>query len=772
MISLRITAIFLLFGTVWVLASDWLLDVIVTDRQAWLTLQSLKGLLFVSLSALIIWYLVRRAETACRHLEDELRTQNEQLHQILNVSPAVVYSVRLEPGDYTRHQVQFVSEQIQAMTGFSAEHCRTTPGWWESQIHPDDTALFHASLPSLFSQGSLQVEYRVRHANGRDVWISDRMVLLRDAQGRPRTVVGAWLDQSAHRQVQAHARLIEQVFESSQQAILITDARGRFLSVNHAFTQITGYTQDEVLGHTPAILKSGRQDQVFYQTMWQQILEDGRWEGEIWNKRKNGELYPEWLTVSAIHDEQGHVRQYLGIFTETSSRKAAEERIQRLANYDPLTDLPNRTLLADRARVLFSAAGPKEHAVLVQLNLDHFSGINESLGHEAGDAVLRELATRLTRALRPDATVCRLGADNFLLLLPRTTASEASQIGVRLMAVVAEALPVAGQVLRLSASMGVAQFPEDGSDLTQLAQAAESAVHQAKRDGRNTLRFFSRQAQEQVRETLAVARDLHWAVERQQLVLHYQPQIDVETQRIIGVEALVRWLHPTWGMVPPGRFIPVAETLGLIQSIGTWVLREALRQVAQWRAQGLMLVPVAVSLSAVQFRNPALRDMLIDALREYSLPAHLLELELTESVAMENSSFTIATITSLKQLGVQLSIDDFGTGYSSLGYLKRFAVDRLKIDQSFVRGLNYDRQDEAIVHAVISLAHSLGLRTLAEGVETAEQLAFLRQNGCDEAQGWLFGHAMDAQALAERLARQGQPVTPLVAAPPPPSSPA
>ena len=771
MISLRITAIFLLFGTVWVLASDWLLDVIVTDRQAWLTLQSIKGLLFVSLSALIIWYLVRQAETACRRLEEELRTQNEQLHQILNVSPAVVYSLCLEPEDYTRYQVQFISEQIQAMTGFSAEHCRTNPGWWESQLHPDDAALFHASLPSLFSQGSLQIEYRLRHANGRDVWICDRMVLLRDAQGRPRNVVGAWLDQSAHRQVQAHARLIEQVFESSQQAILITDARGRFLSVNRAFTQITGYTQDEVIGHTPAILKSGRQDQVFYQTMWQQILEDGRWEGEIWNKRKNGEMYPEWLTVSAIHDEQGHVRQYLGIFTETSSRKAAEERIQRLANYDPLTDLPNRTLLADRARVLFSAAGAKEHAVLVQLNLDHFSGINESLGHEAGDAVLRELATRLTRALRPDATVCRLGADNFLLLLPRTTANEASQVGVRLMAVVAEALPVAGQVLRLSASMGVAQFPEDGSDLTQLAQAAESAVHQAKRDGRNTLRFFSRQAQEQVRETLAVARDLHWAVERQQLVLHYQPQIDVETQRIIGIEALVRWLHPTWGMVPPGRFIPVAETLGLIQSIGSWVLREALRQVAQWRAQGLTVVPVAVNLSAVQFRNPALRDMLIDALREYSLPAHLLELELTESVAMENSSFTIATITSLKQLGVQLSIDDFGTGYSSLGYLKRFAVDRLKIDQSFVRGLNYDRQDEAIVHAVINLAHSLGLRTLAEGVETAEQLAFLRQNGCDEAQGWLFGHAMDAQALAERLSRQGR-VTPPAAALPPPSSPA
>lgn len=771
MISLRITAIFLLFGTVWVLASDWLLDWIVTDRQAWLMLQSVKGLLFVCLSALIIWYLVRRAEISCRQLEEALRTQNEQLHQILNVSPAVVYALRLAPDDYTRYQVQFISEQIQAMTGFSAEHCRTTPGWWESQIHPEDAPLFQAGLSNLFSQGSLQVEYRFHHANGRDVWICDRMVLLRDAQGRPRDIVGAWLDQSAHRQVQAHSRLIEQVFESSQQAILITDARGRFLSVNRAFTQITGYTEDEVVGHTPAILKSGRQDQVFYQAMWRQIQEEGRWEGEIWNKRKNGELYPEWLTVSAIHDEQGHVRQYLGIFTETSSRKAAEERIQRLANYDPLTDLPNRTLLADRARVLFSASGSKEHAVLVQLNLDHFSGINESLGHEAGDAVLRELASRLTRALRPDATVCRLGADNFLLLLPRTTANEASQVGVRLMAVVAEALPVAGQVLRLSASMGVAQFPEDGSDLTQLAQAAESAVHQAKRDGRNTLRFFSRQAQEQVRETLAVARDLHWAVERQQLVLHYQPQIDVETQRIIGVEALVRWLHPTWGMVPPGRFIPVAETLGLIQSIGTWVLHEALRQVTLWRAQGLTVVPVAVNLSAVQFRNPALRDMLIDALREYSLPAHLLELELTESVAMENSSFTIATITSLKQLGVQLSIDDFGTGYSSLGYLKRFAVDRLKIDQSFVRGLNYDRQDEAIVHAVINLAHSLGLRTLAEGVETAEQLAFLRQNGCDEAQGWLFGHAMDAHALAERLARQGR-VTPPAASLSPPSSPA
>ena len=770
MVSFRITAIFLLFGTVWVLGSDWLLELIVADQQVWLALQSIKGLLFVCLSALVVWYLIRRAEMSCLALEDELRTQNEQLSQILNVSPAVVYSLELQ-SDYMQYRVQFVSEQIQAMTGFSAEHCCTTPGWWDKQVHPDDAAHVKNQLSNLWIQGSLQVEYRLRHANGRDVWISDRMVLVRDAQGRPRNVVGAWLDQSAHRQVQAHARLIERVFEASQQAIFITDARGRFISVNRAFTQITGYTQDEVVGHTPAILKSGRQDQVFYQAMWQQIQEEGRWEGEIWNKRKNGELYPEWLNVSAIHDEQGEVQQYLGIFTETTGRKAAEERIQKLANYDPLTDLPNRALLADRARMLFGAAGPKEHAVLMQLNLDHFSGINESLGHEAGDAVLRELAMRLSRTLKTDATICRLGADNFLVLLPRTTANEASQIGVRLMAVVAEPLPVAGQVLRLSVSMGVAQFPEDGSDLTQLAQAAESAVHQAKRDGRNTLRFFSRQAQEQVRETLAVARDLHWAVERQQLVLHYQPQIDIHTQRIIGIEALVRWLHPTWGMVPPGRFIPVAETLGLIQSIGTWVLREALRQVAQWRAQGLSVVPVAVNLSAVQFRNPTLRDMLIDALREYGLPAHLLELELTESVAMENSGFTIATIASLKQIGVQLSIDDFGTGYSSLGYLKRFAVDRLKIDQSFVRGLNYDRQDEAIVQAVINLAHSLGLRTLAEGVETAEQLDFLRQNGCDEAQGWLFGHAMDAQALAERLSRQGG-ITPPAAALPPPSSPA
>jgi diguanylate cyclase (GGDEF)-like protein len=486
--------------------------------------------------------------------------------------------------------------------------------------------------------------------------------------------------------------------------------------------------------------------------MWASIAAQGRWEGEIWNRRKNGEVYPEWLTISAINGEDGKVAQFLGLFTETSSRKDAEARIERLVNYDGLTNLPNRTLLLDRANVALAAAQRNHtHVVLMHFNIDHFKIINETFGHDTGDQVLITVAQRLVAHLKPDDTVSRLGSDEFAVLLPRTSARNAGEVAHRLMAVMEAPMAVAGQPLRVTASVGLAEFPDNGHTLDQLTQAAEAAANLAKREGRNNVRFFSASLQALTDEARAIERDLHLAVERRQLVLHYQPQVSATTGHIVGVEALVRWQHPQWGLVPPGRFIPLAEKAGLIRGIGEWVLVQALADAVAWQAAGLPAVPVAVNLSVAQFRHEGLRTFVTQALADAGLPAHLLELELTESVAMEDSEFTIATIQGLKDLGLQLSIDDFGTGYSSLSYLKRFAIDKLKIDQSFVRGLNVASEDDAIVLAIIHLAHSLGLRTIAEGVETAEQAASLRAKGCDEFQGYLFSRPVPAADLAVLL---------------------
>jgi diguanylate cyclase (GGDEF)-like protein/PAS domain S-box-containing protein len=599
-------------------------------------------------------------------------------------------------------------------------------------------------------QGTPVGEWLHRKKDGTEFWVeiaghavefnghSARMVIAQDITQR--------------READARQRLIAQVFELSQEGIFITDAQHRFVSVNRAFTQFTGYSLADLQGRDSTIFRSDHHDKDFYKAMYARIDQDGRWEGEIWSPRKTGELFPAWFTFSAIQDENGRVSQFLGIFTEISHHKDAEERIQRLVNYDGLTNLPNRALLSDRAQVALATARKTHgHVVAMQLNVDHFKNINELFGHDAGDTVLAELAKRLVGSLKPNDTVSRLGGDDFIILLPATSAMAAGHVALRLLAAVGAPLHMGTQVLRVTASIGVAEFPDNGQTWVQLSQAAETAVNQAKRDGRNTVSHFSPAVHLQLQQALAVEKDLQLAVERQQLVVHYQPQVHAHTQRVVGVEALVRWQHPEWGLVPPGRFIGVAEKAGLIRGIGDWVLQQALTDVAAWQAAGLPVVPVAVNLSMAQFRHEGLLDTVTQALSRSGLPAGMLELELTESVAMEDSEFTIATINRLKHLGVLLSIDDFGTGYSSLSYLKRFAVDKLKIDKSFVDGLNQDPEDEAIVTAVIQLAKSLGLKTIAEGVETSDQALFLRARGCDEFQGYLFSRPVPAAELAKLL---------------------
>lgn len=748
MSAVRITTLFLIFGITWILTSDRAIDALTRDPGVLSTLQSGKGIVFVCLSAGLIYLLVRGAERHSAALERRTREQRDHLAQILDVSPAVIYVMQRPAGSDAAWRLELMGGNIASVSGYPVEDWRASPSFWIDHLHPDDRAEALRAQARLLQDGHLQHEYRFRCADGRYCWINDKLLLQPGDGDRPDRVVGAWLDVTERRMLQERATLIANVFDASQEGIFITDGETRFLSVNASFTRITGYTMEDLRGKTPAILKSGRQDRDFYGAMWAQIRSEGRWVGEIWNRRKNGELYPEVLTIMAICDAEQRVQQYLGMFTETTQTKAAEARIEHLVNHDPLTDLPSRALLADRARVAFASA--HRHGtplVLMQLNIDHFSRINESLGHEAGDAVIREVARRLLADLRPEDTLCRLGRDDFVLLLPDTSEHDVAPIALRLMESAARPMDVDGQNLGVTLSAGVAIYPENGEDFAQLAQAAETAVHHAKREGRNTVRVASPGMQQQVSRELAIARDLRWAVERQELVLHYQPQVELGTDRLIGLEALVRWQHPTWGLVPPGVFIPMAEDSGLIREIGNWVMCEALRQTAQWRSEGLPVVPVAVNLSVAQFREPELARRVGESLQAHGLPAELLELELTETVAMENSEIAVARISSLKTLGLTLSIDDFGTGYSSLSYLKRYAVDKLKIDRSFISGVTDDVQDAAIVRTIIALAQSLRLQTLAEGVETPGQRDFLRQAGCDQAQGFLFARPMPADAV-------------------------
>jgi diguanylate cyclase (GGDEF)-like protein/PAS domain S-box-containing protein len=549
-------------------------------------------------------------------------------------------------------------------------------------------------------------------------------------------------------------QLTGRVFEQGGESIVITDSENRIVRVNKAFSQITGYTEAEALGRNPSMLSSGRQDADFFRVMWATLHASGLWQGELWNRRKDGSLYPEWLSISQLRDSSGAVTHYVAMATDISQRKKDEEHIRLLADFDPLTGLPNRRLLQDRiGTALAHAQRQHEPVALIFLDLDRFKNVNDSLGHHMGDNLLRQVAQRLTAALREQDTVCRLGGDEFVVLCPNIDAVGATHVAQKLLDSTHHSFQMEPQELAITFSIGIALYPADGSTYEVLSMRADTAMYRAKQAGRNTYRFFTPEMQVESSRALQLENGLRRALELQQLHLVYQPQVSLNDDQLVGMEALLRWEHPVLGTVSPAEFIPVAEESGLILPIGEWVLRTAAQQMRTWLQAGLPLRQVAVNLSAVQFRHQNLPDLVTQVLADVGLASHYLELELTEGVAMENPRGAIEVMKNLHQRGVRLSIDDFGTGYSSLSYLKRFPVYKLKIDQSFVRDLSDDPDDRAIVVAIIGLARSLGFQTIAEGVETEGQLAFLREQGCDEVQGYWHSKPLPADAF-EAFVRQ------------------
>ncbi len=558
------------------------------------------------------------------------------------------------------------------------------------------------------------------------------------------------------RAAEKQLKLAAEVFDNAMEGIMITDADERILAVNGAFTRVTGYSADEIVGRTPSILSSGRQDEAFYATLWTALQVETHWQGELWNRRKNGEIFPVWLSITAVFDEQNIVSHYVAVFSDLTQRKAAERRIDHLAFYDSLTDLPNRRLLLDRLQhALIASARTGRGGALLFIDLDNFKSLNDIVGRDQADLVLQQVAQRLAGCVRASDTVSRPGSDEFVVMLEdlsddgQEAARQAESVGEKLLATLSQVYPLAGYAHHSTVSIGIALFADRQEIVDELLQRAESAMHHAKRAGRDTLRFFNPTMQAAATARAALEASLHEAVQKEQLLLHFQAQVD-SSGRVVGAEALLRWQHPERGLVSPAEFIPLLEESRLILPIGQWVLETACDRLAAWAARPeLSGLTLAVNVSARQFHDDAFVDQVLAALARSGIQPQRLKLELTESLLVDDVQAIITKMTIIKAKGVHFSLDDFGTGYSSLSYLKRLPLDQLKIDQSFIRNILTDPNDAAIARMVVVLAESLGLAVIAEGVETEAQRDFLAGQGCHVYQGYLFSRPLPAKGFEE-----------------------
>jgi len=618
-----------------------------------------------------------------------------------------------------------------------------------ADLHPAFRAAHEGCLASderAWQAGQLLVdEESVAGEDGRCVIIEARKMPLFGKEGQRKGLAIIGRDITERKRAEQELRIAATAFET-QEGIMISDRNTRIIRVNRAFTRLTGYSAEETLGKTPAMLHSGRQDAAFYRGIRETLNRDKYWQGELWNRRKDGEVYPEWLTITAVTDADGQVAHYVGVFSDITLRKEAEEKIHQLAFYDPLTKLPNRSLLRDRLQqALTYSTRHKNHGAILFIDLDNFKILNDTWGHDIGDLLLIEVAKRLQDCVRSGDTVARLGGDEFVVMLKdlsedtQQAAAAAQDLGEKVLASTNQPFNLQGFGYHNSSSIGISLFRgDDGMSMDDLLKHADTAMYQAKSAGRNTLRFFDpvMQAELEIRATMEA--DLRQALPHQQLKLYYQ--IQVNEQGVVGAEALLRWQHPERGLISPMEFIPLAEETGLIVPIGKWVLQMACAQLEQWQNDPRTCnLQLAVNVSARQFRQPDFVDLVLEVLEKSGIDPHKLKLELTESLVLDNITDSIDKMQALRSAGIRFSLDDFGTGQSSLTYLKRLPLDQIKIDQSFVRDISTEPNDAAIVRTIIGMANNLGLNVIAEGVETEQQRDFLERNGCHAHQGYLFG---------------------------------
>ncbi|QJD86103.1 EAL domain-containing protein [Cohnella herbarum] len=637
-----------------------------------------------------------------------------------------------------------------AITGYAeSEVIGRTPSLLKSDVQDAD---FYVSMwASIHRDGKWQGEIWNKRKNGEiyPEWLSINSV--KDENGVPINYVGMFSDMTNRKNTISKLRLHAQVFSNASEGIMITDKQLRILAVNQAFTTMTGFTEQEASGHTPALLHSGIQNQYFYIKMWERIHSTGFWQGEIWNKRKNGEIYPEWLSISTLRDDNGLITNYIGMFTDITERKRSEEHLKYLAHYDTLTGLPNRTLLNELLNeATTQAARTNRQFAVYFIDLDRFKMVNDSLGHNIGDKLLQQVASRLSSVVAKNDTVARLGGDEFVIVLRDLQAStQATDIAKQIIDRIKQPFLMEDNELYLDASIGICMYPAHGNDFDTLIKHADLAMYEAKLQN-SGYQLFNSDIIDTFNRKLDLENELRWAIARNQMFLHYQPQVNAESCRMEGMEALVRWNHPTLGQVPPGEFIPIAEESGIIMDIGKWVLKEVCVQLSRWLADSFDVPSIAVNLSARQFMAPDLVSSIRDIVRGTSCSPQQIVIEITESSSMNDIESVLPILHEFKSLGFQIAIDDFGKGYSALGYMKQFPIDILKIDKSFVQELISDSKSVVITKTIIDMAHGLNLKVIAEGVETTDQLDCLRKMACDIVQGYLIDPPMSPDRLESR----------------------
>jgi len=590
---------------------------------------------------------------------------------------------------------------------------------------------------------SLSAQFRCRDGRIVNTLLTGCVI---DYRGRP-GVISVIKDVTALTRANEQLLLADHVFQGTAEGILITDENNQIIRVNRAFTRVTGFEPEQALGRNPSILASGMHQKEFYQDMWDSLRTSGYWQGEVWNKRRNGEVYPELLCITALTDEQDRVTNYVAQFSDVSRRKRDEEQINKLAYFDALTELPNKLLLRERVdQAIRNATLNGRQIAILFVDLDRFKYVNDSFGHAAGDLLLKSVAKTLLGCVRESDTVARTGGDEFVLVLPdvHNALEAAKSVAEKCVETLSRPVDVSGHEIHTSPSIGIAIFPHHGRDFEDLTKSADIAMYRAKEEGKNTYRVYEHDTARDLPMRLMIEHDLRHAIENNELVVCYQPKVETATGAIVGAEALIRWRHPTRGLIPPGVFIPIAEEIGIIDKIGEWVLHEACGQNAKWIASGLWDCAVAVNISAVQLREPLFPEHVWITLQKTKLEARHLELEITETLLVGQHEKTLGIFMRLKELGVSLAIDDFGVGYSSLSYLKTLPVDWIKIDQSFVMDLLTDKADRAIVNAILAIGPELGMSVVAEGIESLEHYEYLRERGCHVIQGFHISKPMPA----------------------------
>ena len=681
-------------------------------------------------------------------IEEALRSTTVRLHQVTNALPGVVFQFRQSMEGQRRFT--FLSRQSEQILGLKADVALSCFSYFWQTLPPKDRDLLNQALEQSQQQHTpWQHEFRLQVGNFPARWIQVSALPEAPAPDGSQTWNGIFLDISHSKASAEQLVLAATAFATTSEGILITDPNEQITDVNEAFCAMSGYAREELIGKTPHLLNSNRHPSSFFKRLHRSLAENDHWQGEIWNQHKSGEASLHRLRIRLVRSAQGELTHKVAVYTDINRQHESEQRLRYLSDHDTLTHLPNRQLFNT---VLQQWLRHQPQLTVMMLDLDRFKHINESLGHEAGDRLLIKVSELLKRELSPVDMLARLGGDEFAILAPMIdNLQDAEQMAQRLVSTMDRAFEINGKRYFITASVGVALAPQHGNSVDQLAKHADTALHHAKKHGRNAYRLYQPELGEQVETWLKLEPELRNALENQQFVLHYQPQVDGANGKIVGAEALIRWQHPELGMVSPGSFLPIAEEIGLMPHIGQWVLQSACEQLARWLAGGLEGFRLSINLAGQQIMQGGLATQVENLMKQHQLPAHTLELEILETFVMENEAQTASVLLELRSLGIDLALDDFGTGYSSLAYLKKLPIQKVKIDQSLVRDIPNDPNDGAIARAVIALGRSLQLKVCAEGVETDAQHQFLKEAACDQLQGYLFSKPLPAKELETLL---------------------